>query len=166
MYQVRLAILTDLDLLQGIERAASVLFPAGRLPDSDDVMPMSELEAANRDRLLLVSLRDEGVIGFAMSKEYDGLLHLAVMAVHPDHGKRGVGSKLVQGVIERAKRRQLQGVTLTTFRDLPWNAPFYGKLGFRTLSDSELSFMLRETLGKEESLGMTERVAMLYSIAA
>lgn len=165
MYQVRLAILTDLDLLQDIERAASVLFPAGRLPDPDDVMPMSELEAANRDRLL-VSLRDEGIIGFAMSKEYEGLLHLAVMAVHPDHGKRGVGSKLVQGVIEQAKRRQLQGVTLTTFRDLPWNAPFYGKLGFRTLSDSELSPMLRETLGKEESVGMTERVAMLYSIAA
>ena len=161
-YQIRIATEPDLQFIQDIERSASALFPVGRIPDLDDVMPMHDLRRACARRLVLVASRGEVMVGFAMSKEYDDRLHLAVMAVHPDHGRRGLGTEMVRAVIKQAERRGLAGVTLTTFQDIAWNAPFYGKLGFRILNDTELDSMLRETLAHETSLGMTHRVGMLY----
>jgi GNAT superfamily N-acetyltransferase len=155
----------DLVDLQAIERAAAILFPEGRIPDVDDVMPIGELESAMDSGLLLVATSQHLVVGFAMAQEQDGLLHLAVMAVHPDHGKRGLGRQLVLAVIQEAARRKRGKVTLTTFDDLPWNGPFYRKLGFRVLHDAEISPSLRNILAHEEKLGMANRVAMQYSIA-
>jgi len=162
---IRLAEEADLVDLQAIERAAATLFPAGRIPDVDDVMPMSELERAADLGLLLVATSQHRVVGFAMAQEQDGFLHLAVMAVHPDHGNRGVGRKLVLAMIQEATRRGHPGVTLTTFEDLAWNGPFYRKAGFRVLGDSELSPSLRKILAQEASLGMVNRVAMHHAIA-
>lgn len=163
---IRLAERADLAELQAIERAAAALFPVGRIPDVDDVMPMSELERAADPGLLLVATSQHRVVGFAMAQEQDAFLHLAVMAVHPDHGNRGVGRKLVLAMIQEAARRKHPGVTLTTFDDLVWNGPFYRKAGFRILGDSELSPSLRKILAQEASLGMVNRVAMHYAIAA
>jgi predicted N-acetyltransferase YhbS len=162
---IRLAEKLDLASLQAIERAAASLFPEGRIPDVDDAMPIDDLERAAINGLLLVATSQRLVVGFAMAQEQDGFLHLAVMAVHPDHGNRGLGRELVMAMIHEATRRKSLGVTLTTFEDLPWNGPFYRKSGFRVLSDSELSPSLRHILAQEERLGMVNRVAMRYAIA-
>ncbi len=164
-YQIRLAKKEDLIFLPDIEKASSVLFPEGRISDPDDAMPMEELAKAEENKLLWVATGADRPVGFAMSKQYEKLLHLAVIAVHPDHGRQGIGKQLVSAVIQQAVARQLSGVTLTTFQDLLWNAPFYAKIGFRILSHTELNAMLRATLAHEETLGMTKRVAMLYPIA-
>jgi hypothetical protein len=42
---------------------------------------------------------------------------------------------LVKAVCDWAAANGLPAVTLTTFRDVAWNGPFYGKLGFRELED-------------------------------
>jgi GNAT superfamily N-acetyltransferase len=158
--RIRPAVKSDLACLQAIERAAGTLFPEGRIPDVDDVMPLSDLETAAYEGLLLVAISDESVVGFAMAHELDGSLHLAVMAVHPGYGNRGLGRKLVNAILHEAARRQLAKVTLTTFGDLPWNGPFYQKAGFRVLSDAELSPSLRDIIAHEERLGMVNRIAM------
>jgi hypothetical protein len=44
-------------------------------------------------------------------------------------------------------------VTLTTFRDLPWNAPFYQRMGFIVLTDDSLDPHLREALQAEIAHG-------------
>lgn len=163
---IRLAEKADLANLQAIERAAATLFPEGRIPDVDDVMPIDDLEKATDCGLLLVATSHHVVVGFAMAQEQDGFLHLAVMAVHPDHGKRGLGRELVMAMIHEAAQRKSLGVTLTTFEDLPWNGPFYRKMGFRVLSDSELRPALRRILAHEERLGMFNRVAMQHAVAA
>ena len=147
---IRLAGKADLANLQAIERAAATLFPEGRIPDVDDVMPIRALEEGIESGLLLVATSQRVVVGFAMAQEQDGLLHIAVMAVHPDYGNRGLGRKLLLAIIHEAVRRKRTGVTLTTFDDLPWNGPFYRKTGFRVLRDSELSSPLRNILAQEE----------------
>lgn len=162
---IRLAEKSELASLQTIERAAATLFPKGRIPDIDDAMPISDLEQARDEGLLLVATSQHLVVGFAMSQVRDNFLHLEVMAVHPGHGNRGLGRELVVAMIHEAARRKHRGVTLTTFEDLPWNGPFYRKAGFRVLSDSELSSSLRNTLAEEERMGMIRRVAMCYAIA-
>lgn len=150
--------------MHAIERAAAALFPAGRIPDVDDVMPMAELERAMDAGLLFVATVPDQVVGFAMAQERDDVLHLAVMAVPPDHGRLGLGRRLVAAIVDEAARRGRAGVTLTTFEDLPWNGPFYRKLGFRALREAEFDPSLREILAHEESLGMTDRVAMRLEI--
>jgi GNAT superfamily N-acetyltransferase len=129
-------------------------------------MPEADLEEAADRGLLLVATSPRQIVGFAMAVEQEGDLHLAVMAVHPDHGGRGWGRALLLAVMEEASRRGTAGVTLTTFDDLPWNGPFYRKSGFRTLEDCELSPALRRILAHETSLGMVNRVAMRYTIAS
>lgn len=163
---IRHAQRADLAHLQPIERAASVLFPEGRIPDVDDVMPMDELQRGLLNASLLVAESEGVVVGFAMAKELDGHFHLTVMAVHPKYGKRGFGRMLVQAIIDEAKRRQHPAVTLTTFADLPWNGPFYRSAGFHVLSDKELNPTLRVILAQEASLGMVNRVAMRCPIPA
>lgn len=163
---IRLAAKADLASLQAIERAASTLFPAARIPDLDDAMPAGDLEQATDDGLLFVATSEDSVVGFAMAHMLDDSLYLAVMAVHPDHGNQGLGRKLVDAICAEAARRRHSAVTLTTFEDLPWNGPFYRKAGFRALGDEELSPSLRAILVQEARLGMVNRIAMQRKIAA
>lgn len=165
MYRVRKGRLADLPYLRDVELAADKLFPKGRVPDTGETFPMSRLEGAVRNGLLLIAEAGDAIVGFAASEPYDNLLHLHALAVHPDHGKQGLGRKMVLEVIEESRRRGLAGVTLTTFEDLRWNAPFYKKLGFRILDPKECNTTLESLLSKERESGMKNRVAMLHANA-
>ena len=57
-------------------------------------------------------------------------LHLGELSVDPNHGRRGIGRTLVEAVAVRAGGLGLAGVSLSTFRMVPFNAPFYAALGF------------------------------------
>jgi hypothetical protein len=43
---------------------------------------------------------------------------------------------------------------LTTFTDVPWNAPYYQRLGFRRLSDDKLTPGLRAIRAREAAIGL------------
>ena len=45
-------------------------------------------------------------------------------------------------------------MTLTTFRDVPWNAPFYERLGFCVLDSSELTPELDAVVREEAARGL------------
>ena len=63
----------------------------------------------------------------------DEALHLEELDVLPGHGRQGIGTRLVRALCDGARGRGIAAVTLCTFRDVPWNAPFYERLGFRIL---------------------------------
>lgn len=50
--------------------------------------------------------------------------------MHPEHGRRGIGGALVGSVCDWARASGIASVTLTTYREIPWNEPFYRRLGF------------------------------------
>ncbi len=54
----------------------------------------------------------------------DDLLHLEEIDVDPSHGRRGLGTALVNAVCEWASDSGHALLTLTTFRAVPWNLPF------------------------------------------
>ena len=56
----------------------------------------------------------------------------------------GIGRALLEKAIADARRRRLVALTLTTFRDVIWNAPFYQKLGFRVMDDAQAGERLRQ----------------------
>lgn len=72
-------------------------------------------------------------VGFACVDIVDGVAHLWQVSVVPAASREGRGTALVDAVCDWARRQGYEAVTLTTFRDVPWNAPFYARMGFRPL---------------------------------
>ena len=69
------------------------------------------------------------VAGFLVAEVLDGCAHVEEVSVRPEAEGRGLGSALLEAAADWARTEGLDGVTLTTFRDVPWNAPFYERRG-------------------------------------
>lgn len=168
-YEILPARLAHAPLLPALERAAAALFPAEDLTPEDrhEVTPVADLEAASREGRLWVAVDERGSpVGFALGDTLDGVAHLAELDVHPDHGRQGLGRALVARVVAWARSRGYEAVTLTTFRHLPFNAPFYESAGFRILEEGEITQGLAEVLEEEEAQGLSKRVAMRLELSA
>ena len=150
----------ELPVRPDVERAAARLFPPGRIPDPDVVHDVEELAGYLAEGLLWVAADAMQVMGYLIARELDGALHVYELAVDPRFGRQGMGTALMQRAATEAERRRLPRVTLTTFEDLPWNAPFYRRLGFQVLQDASLPDPLRRVLESERTAGLTRRVAM------
>ena len=104
---------------------------------------------------MAVSPTDEPV-GFALVSTSGDTVHLEEMDVHPSHARQGIGTALVQTVCDGRVEQGFAAVTLTTFRHLDWNAPFYARSGFVCLGDDEQTPALRERLQAEADLGLDQ----------
>ena len=91
-------------------------------------------------------------------------VHLAEVDVLPSCGKKGIGASLVNSVCCWAEKKGFIYVTLTTFKHIPWNAPFYKKLGFRVLNTDEFSPDIAFRVDKEHKQGLLkeDRCVMVY----
>jgi GNAT superfamily N-acetyltransferase len=155
--------------LAAVETAAARLFPVEDLPDdlAESPTPTDELARAQAAGRLWVALSPNGeVLGFAQVVIVDGHAHLQEMDVDPAHGRRGIGTALVHAVVGWARVRGDAKLTLTTFRHLAWNAPFYSRLGFREIEPAESTQALCEILAAEATAGLdpTKRLAMSLSL--
>lgn len=163
-FAIRPATPADLDALVSIERAAAVRFEPFGLADvmATVVTPREDLERGARDGGLFVATLDGVPVGFALAHPLDGALHLDELDVLPAHGRRGLGRALVEAVVDLARRRDLTAVTLSTLRSVPWNAPWYTRLGFHVLAENAWTPHLRELVAHEAARGlpMTDRVLM------
>ena len=162
-YQVMLASPEYLAELPRIERAAAEIFPAGMIPDEvkDYVLTLEEFKNALAKNHLWVAVTvDNQPIGFALVLVKGESAMLAELDVYPEHQRKGIGKSLVQTVINWACEEGYKSLMLTTFSNIPWNAPFYEKMGFRALSETELTADLFAALEKEAKLGLRGRVAM------
>jgi GNAT superfamily N-acetyltransferase len=68
--------------------------------------------------------------GFVCVELVDGIPHIWQLSVDPDHGRKGFGRALVEAACDWARSEGFGAMTLTTYRDVPWNGPFYESLGF------------------------------------
>lgn len=87
------------------------------------------------DKAALVLVAGEPPVGFVRVELVDGIPHIWQLSVHPDHARRGLGRSLVEATSAWAGSQGFDAVTLTTYRDVPWNGPFYASLGFVTMDD-------------------------------
>ena len=165
-YEIALARPGDLPRIAPIELAAARLL-TGHAPEGvlEEVTPEEVLQAAQREGRLCVALSDDAPVGFALVELLEpDAAHLEEIDVHPEHGRRGLGTLLVRWVCRWADSRGLTAVTLTTFRDVPWNMPFYARLGFEEVAAGELTPALHEVLEDEARRGLdtSRRVAMRW----
>jgi GNAT superfamily N-acetyltransferase len=151
--------------LIAIDLAASQLFAGtGMLPDAEllDHVPADVFEAAVPGGNLFVARDRKGLpAGFVLTSLRGDTLYLDQVSVHPGHGRRGLGAALIRRVFQDAEDRGLKTVTLSTFRDLPWNAPFYRTLGFRELPRKQMTdWMLEIEARQAEVMDVTKRCFM------
>ena len=164
MYRIAAARPSDLPLLPAIELAAATLL-AGHAPAAvlAETTSQADLEDAQRRGHLWVALAGDVPVGFAHVEVLEtGIAHLEEIDVHPEHGRRGLGRRLVTAVGEWAAINGYSYVTLTTFRDVPWNMPFYARLGFERIQPADLSTALQSVIDDETQRGLDpgRRVAM------
>ena len=139
----------DIPSLQAVDLAASALFsPTGLIdegPAGPQPIPAYALEAGCETGLLYVmDGPGNAPCGFALGRIMAPDLYLDQISVDPVHGRRGLGAALLWKVIAEADRRKLCGVSLSTFRDLAWNGPFYASHGFRELPRQRMKGWMRQ----------------------
>ena len=166
-YSIKLATADHVPLLAAIEIAAAGIFSPGSIPDHmrSDSVPVDTLLEAVQDGLLWVALAGDGKpVGYALVQLVEDAALLAQMDVHPDHMRKGIGSALIMRAVEQLRLREKTALYLTTFVHVPWNAPFYAKLGFVALTNADAPPFLKDILEEEKRYGLTNRTAMRLKV--
>lgn len=143
----------DLPRLGPIERAAGRQFSSIGMPEIAEHEPPPVEELAVYRGWVAVDDQDQP-LAYVLVEEVDGCAHVEQISVHPDVAGRRIGSSLLDTVGEWAATAELDALTLITFRDVPWNRPYYERLGFRGLADGDLGPGLRARRDAEAAKGL------------
>lgn len=177
-YTVRLAHEAEVAYLPEIERAAASRFVPylDQLEITADLLegltPPRFLRWAQQENRLWIAVSKPAEsskpqastkpVGFIVAKFLPGSCFIVELDVHPDFGRRGIGSALVEACCKGAMAHHRRQVTLTTFRHVPWNIPFYQRLGFQTLPAAQWSPEIKAIVEHETRYGFApeHRVVM------
>lgn len=166
-WSLRLAREADADALPAIERAAAEKFacdPDLQSLDFDETWEPHELRRLIRKGHCLVVEVADRIVGFLASEPFRRELHIWEMDVLPEMQGHGVGAGLIRACQVDARNSGFATLTLTTFRDLPWNGPFYERLGFVEVTELDAHHRLAAYLEEEAEHGLPRerRCAMIH----
>ena len=152
---IRLARPADALALPAIERSAAELFrldpQLAWLADAEVAEVAQHVRAIEEANVWVAESTE--LAGFLRAVEIDQHLHIEELSVSQAFQGQGIGRQLVSAAIEHARALRLKAVTLTTFRDLPWNAPFYQRMGFVELTSAPTAGYLHDAVQAEIALG-------------
>ena len=165
-WSLRLARLDDAEAMPPIESAAGELFKQVEgLADiaGTQTLPVDRLKRYIRKGHCLVAHVGDAMAGFLVNEPFRRELHIWECDVHPDFQQKGIGAGLIRACLIDARNSGFSAVTLTTFRDVPWNAPFYARLGFEEVSALDAHPRLAGELALEADHGLPieRRCAMI-----
>jgi ribosomal protein S18 acetylase RimI-like enzyme len=152
----------DLGLLPDIDDRAESLFRVSGLE-----LPEIEFGSDALDAAKAVFVAGRPAVGFVWLAEVDGLAHIEELAVLPGRMRRGLGTALLDAACTWAATAGYRAVTLTTFADVAWNAPFYAARGFVVMD--EITPGLAAVRDRERTLGLDaagRRVVMRRELAS
>jgi GNAT superfamily N-acetyltransferase len=169
---LRLATADDLPLLATIERAAGACFADVDMDEiaADEPLPLDELASYQRDGRAWVAVADRGPgavadrrpVAYLLADRVDDAAHVEQVSVHPAHAGHGIGAALINACTSWGQTWGARATTLTTFADVPWNAPYYARLGFTVVPAASLTPGLAALRATEQARGLDRwpRVAM------
>lgn len=156
-YALRSAVLADIPALQEIERDADTRFgEAGEVISEEHAR-----RAIARGQITVAEVSGEG--------EVAGWVYLGVLAGAPgeppepcigqisvrvSYGRQGIGTALLRAAIEAARESGARSVVLNTYRDHPWNAPWYARHGFVEVPEASWSRAMREVTAAQVAAGL------------
>ena len=162
---IRLATRAELPGLQRLELRSGELFrPIGMAEvTEDEPSSLAELEHyLEAGRAWVIIDADGQPLGYLLAEPVDGDMHIAQVSVDPAAARRRLGAALIEHLAGVAEGQGFPALTLTTYRDVPWNAPYYRALGFTEIPESELGPGLRLIRELEVKAGLDRwpRLAM------
>jgi GNAT superfamily N-acetyltransferase len=101
-------------------------------------------------------------VGYVLASVVDEEAHVDQVSVVPEAAGHGIGAALIERVCAWATEGGHDTVTLTTFRDVPWNGPYYRRLGFDEVATAALGPELAAVRRREVEAGIdvAPRIAM------
>jgi GNAT superfamily N-acetyltransferase len=164
---IRLATETDVHRLVDVEVEAGHMFHAVGMPAvAEDVPKIADLREVVAAERVWVTVVGAQIAGYITAEVIDGNAHVAQVSVAPDYAGRGIGRAMIEFVEAWGRSAGCPATTLTTFRHVPWNAPYYLRLGYEVLPDNQIGPELARTMEHEASLPGIEaslRCAMIKS---
>ncbi|HTW21481.1 MAG TPA: GNAT family N-acetyltransferase [Mycobacteriales bacterium] len=168
---IRPARASDTPHIRTIEAAAGTQFYSvgmdlvadAELPSDEELIPY-----INGQRAWVVTDAHDVPIAFILSDIVDDNVHIEQVSVHPSQAHKGLGKALIDHVADVAGDSGYPAMTLTTYVDVPWNGPYYTRLGFMEIGTDELTPGLVEIRRHEAELGLDAwpRVCMRRALAA
>jgi GNAT superfamily N-acetyltransferase len=161
----------DVQSLQAIEHDAARSYDA--LPETRFCVDLpardnDEHRIAREQGLALVAESASVPVAFILVVPKDGAAHILEIAVAQAQQGRGCGRELISLAEAWAAKAGFSEMTLTTFRDVPWNAPFYAKSGYHVFEVGPDRPELTRLISHEIELGIhaAPRVAMRKTLSA
>ena len=168
-FSIRLARPEDAEALPGIEREAATAFandPDSAAIDSARVIPADEHRRLIARGHCLIAEAQGDIVGFLAARPCGREVHIQEMDVLPRWQGQGIGAVLLRACLIDAGNGGFRAATLTTFRDVAWNAPFYARIGFVEVEDLAAHPRLTSELDAEIAAGLPaeRRIAMIRFI--
>ncbi|APA70192.1 GNAT family N-acetyltransferase [Janthinobacterium sp. 1_2014MBL_MicDiv] len=134
-YAIRAASGADLPLLAQVERSAAALFaqagPELAWLAQGAPLPLSTLQALQREGgVWLATDGHAAPAGFLAAEPLDGQLFIVELSVALPQQRQGLGARLLAAAAAQAQALGCTFLTLSTYRHLSWNAPYYARHGF------------------------------------
>jgi len=151
--RIRSTMPVDLDNLVILEvQAGQIFHSVGMSEVADDVPDQDALRRSQEQGLSWVAEVHGEIAGYIVATVLDGNAHIGQVSVAPEYARQGIGHLLISHVEDWGRRHSRPATTLTTFRDVPWNSPYYETLGYRELSGSEIGNEVSAEMKHEASL--------------
>lgn len=158
----------DIDALHEIDTAAGKLIAMhpGYPGAGIDEVPIKPFGAMLASSEVIIADMEGKPVGFSAAHHLDGIYWLRELSVDPQFGRRGIGTALLKAVFDRANWEFYNAVGLSTFRNIPFNQPFYERLGFVAVDSRKASFALRKQFTSEIPTGVnaSSRVLMVRKL--
>lgn len=156
MLEIRPAALSEFALLPSIEAEADAAFETLNPPLNTSDFPPPALPAEYAAAFhIMVAGRPPA--GFIRLEIVDGQAHVEQLAVSPEYARQGIGRSLVGAAKAWALEAGFHSMTLCTFAEVPFNAPFYASCGFSELPHGEWTPGLAKLREQEAALDTVGR---------
>lgn len=147
----------DIAALPAIERAAGQRF--AQIPEltwlaDGPVISVDQHQQAAADGLSWIVQAGDCPVGFLLAEAQGESLFIIEISLHMAWQGQGLGRRLIDFVAAVARERGFTSLTLTTFREVPWNAPWYARIGFEILPEATLDAALRQKRQEESAHGL------------
>ena len=152
---LRPAVPTDIPIMQLLERDAAQAFRSigYDFAATGPVRSDEELRRGLSDGAAIIAEIGGDAAGFVLIWQVDGHAHLTEISVATRFQKRGIGRALISAGEDWARRQGFDAITLTTYRDVAWNAPFYRSLGYEEFKPEEDERDLAAVQAEEKEAG-------------
>jgi GNAT superfamily N-acetyltransferase len=169
-FVIRDATPAELPLLGKLEDRAAQRFRESVHPYAVDLphFDAAQLAELHRAGTVWVAVDPAGtLLGFVLGGYLGEHAYVQELDVDLPYGRRGIGRALVRRVGEWAAERGHDSLLLSTFADVPWNGPFYARLGFEVVPLDEYDPVMRAQRRMDgiSGLKLTSRVMMRAPVA-